>query len=153
MALTKFRNAPINPDRLREEWVAAGLGPLLPSVTIAGFTRLSPRRYEPFTERRVVGVSVVDGTRVEDFADPGELRFALAQPLTPSEDASLDAVLAAHNPAVLSAEQVRQDQDDADAAQLEADFGAWDAMNNAQRFTALKRLVRLVIRRERSAAV
>jgi hypothetical protein len=97
------------------------------------FVPLDARRCTPFPESsRVVGRSSSSG---DDVAARGELRFLSPDALTAPQNTSLDSVLAAHNSATLTAEQQRQDQDDADMESLLASDRAvylnhiqtWDA--------------------------
>lgn len=167
-AVVKIALNDFNPDRLGEELVAAGLMPLITSLGWAGFERVTPRRYTPAAARRVVGMSSVNGVRTEDLADPGELRFGLTRDVTPTEAATLDGVLSAHDAALLSAEQVRQDKDEADldtllATERQAYLTAlqdWDGMTSAQKLAATRamfltigKLFRVILRRERGAAI
>jgi hypothetical protein len=99
-----------NDDKLQEELAQASLP--IQGITWAGFIRSGERLHTPFPEAsRVVGTSSSDG---DDVALRGGLRFSIPSPLTPTEDTSLDSVLAAHNSATLAAEQVRQNQDNTD---------------------------------------
>lgn len=141
--LVKIANKNINPGRLVEE--IAGLP--IPTISWAGFTTLGDRLAAPFDARRQVG-TLSDGT--PDFADPGELRLFASRVLTVLEEADLDAILLAHVAAVQSAEQVRQDQDDADLVQLRSDY---DALSPLQKAGTQGRMLRLLLRRERGASL
>jgi len=156
-----------NADRLREELAAAGAAALLTGIGWAGFN-LTGRIYAPAAARREVGRSSVNGNTVVDFADPGELRFYTTRDLTTPEDTALTNVLTAHNSALLSAEQVRQDQDEADLdailaterAAFIANLAAWDGLSTANKFVAAKamfttigKLMRFLLRRERGASI
>jgi hypothetical protein len=171
-----------NPDRLREQLAAAGAGAILDSLGWAGFDRVSDRRYTPKPARTLIGVSVSNGQRIEDFADPGELRFTFSRDLTPGENDQLDTLLANHDHTQLSAEQVRQDQDEADLdsiiaterdafiaalGTMQTTLNGWDAANQTQKlqlaenyFTAnrgcmvtIGKLLRFMLRKERGAAI
>lgn len=166
--LVKTASKDFNPDRLREELEAAGLAAVVTSMGWAGFVKAAPRLYTPAATRRVVATSVSNGERTEDVADPGELRFFTTRDLTGAEDASLTTVLTAHVATQRSAEQVRQDQDEADLdALLATEFAAyrtrvttWDTLNPAQKldaardnFVVLGTALRVLLRRERGAAL
>jgi hypothetical protein len=171
-----------NPDRLREQLEAGGAGAILTSLGWAGFDRVSDRQYTPKPARTLVGVSVSNGQRIEDFADPGELRFALTRDLTPQEDDQLTTLLANHDHTQLSDGQVRADQDEADLdaiiaterdafiaalGTMQTTLNGWDAANQAQKlqlaedyFTAnracmvtLGKVLRFILRRERGVAI
>jgi hypothetical protein len=142
-----------NGSKFHEEITATGL-PVV-SLTWAGFEKVtgSVRLYQPKAARSLVGVMVSNGVRTEDFADPGELRFATSRALTALESTALDAAITAHVSSVLTAEQTRENQDEADWTQFIADFGTWDAMNTAQRMAFLKRAMRVLLRAQRGAAL
>ena len=140
---------PLNADQLMAELAALPIA----GVTWAGFDKVDDRRYGPMAAAREIGHSVSNGVRVSDTANPGELRITTSRDLTAPETTSLDSILAAHNAATLSAEQQRQDQDTTDLSQLLSDFSAWDGMNNAQRNAALKRVLRLMLRKHARAGV
>lgn len=109
----KIRNAPVNPDRLREECAAAGLGSVLDGrVRWAGFSG-SGNVQTPLAAATVVGITVVNGSRVFDTAQPGEIRLELTRDFTGNEESTLDATLAAHNAATLSGAQQRAAEDEA----------------------------------------
>jgi len=165
--VTKIAIKNFNPDRLREELAAAGAGALLTGIGWAGFTGAG-RLYTPAGVTREIGRSVVNGVTVVDTAVNGELRFYTTRDLTGPEDTALTNVLTAHNSLLLSAEQVRQDQDEADLdailaterAAFIAALAAWDGQTTAQRFVASKamfttlgKLMRFLLRRERGAAI
>lgn len=135
-----------NAPKLMEELNATGLP--ITSIGWSGFDRPDPRRYTPKASRTQVGYSSSAGA---DFADPGEMRIATSRALTPLEDTNLTGLLTAHFATVLTAEQQRQDQDNADLNQLMVDYGNWDLLNNTQRFLVLKRALRILIRRERGS--
>jgi len=136
-----------NPDRLSDEVATAGLPSL--SFSMRGFEQRGARLYTPAVARRRVGYSSSTG---DDFADPGELHIAPSRDLTVPETITLDATLTAHNAALLSAEQVRQDQDETDFAALLAterqtylaNLQAWDGMNTAQRAVATKEMFQII---------
>ena len=146
--LTRTLLKDFNSDRLREEVETAGLPSL--SFSMRGFEQIGARLYTPAAVRRRVGYSSSTG---DDFADPGELHIAPPRDLTVPETVTLDATLTAHNAALLSTEQARQDQDETDVATLlaterqtyiddiqalNAIVAAWDGQNSAQRQVATK---------------
>lgn len=167
-ALVKIVGKDFNPDRLREDLEGAGFAGLLTGQGWAGFARISRRRYTPNAGPRIVGRTVINGAVSEDTAQPGELRFQSSRDLTPAEDAALDAALAAHDANMLSAEQVREDQDETDlTALLQTDRATyiahlqnWSGYGNAQKFAAAEdmfrivgKILRLLLRRERGATI
>jgi len=170
-----------NSDKLREELEASGAGAILISIGWPGFDQVGRIRL-PIAARRETGRSVVNGSTVLDFADPGEIRFHTTRDLTGPEDTALMNALTAHNALLLSAEQVRQDQDEADLdaiiateraafvaslASLQTALNAWDAASTANKLISAKnmftlvradlvtiaKILRLVLRKERSAAI
>jgi hypothetical protein len=141
-----------NPDRLREE-MPAGTAGVLTGLGWAGFDRSSSRLYVPKSERSIIGRSFSNGATVVDFADPGELRFSTSRDLTVLEDAALDVVLTAHVATNLSAEQVREDQDETDFQQMRTRLDGWATLTAAQKDEVLRRLVRLVLRMARGEEV
>jgi len=180
--IVKISVKDFNPDKLREELAASGAGSILVGLSWAGFNRISERRYTPKPAREMVGSSINNGVRIEDFADPGELRFTITRDLTQPEDDALVTLLSNHNFTTLSAEQVRQDQDEADLTAilaterdqfiadvqaLGAIVTAWDGQNTTQRQAATKdaigrisrdlatvgKVMRWILRRERGAAI
>ena len=162
----RFHIKDFNPDRLREDFGA--LASLFNSMSWAGFAQIGDRQYTPNPARKLVAVSVVNGVRTENFADPGELRFTTSRTLTSIEETQLDGLLSAHDWTQLSAEQVRQDTD---KAELDALLGterqiykdhlaAWDGYNNIEKAAATKemfqivgKVLRLFIRSQRSAEI
>lgn len=151
IALKNF-NVSLVMESLRATYgtVPDGVTPVIASVGFAGFDRLDERVRTPKAIRTEVGYSSNTGA---DFADPGELRISTSRDLTQAEEISLDAVLLSHVSTSLTAEQVRQDQDEADWTQMIADFPNWDTANTVQRMNMLKRAIRLIIRKERATAI
>jgi hypothetical protein len=152
---------------------------------------VSDREYAPRTERTLIVATSVNGIRTEEYCGPagagdtyefGEIVFGTTRDLTAPEQTTFDLALTAHDHTVLSAEQVRQDQDAADLDTLVATerqqfidavqslttiVDAWDGLTNTQRQEATKigltnardalrivgKVLRFVLRRERGAAI
>ncbi|HLE79123.1 MAG TPA: hypothetical protein VI687_01905 [Candidatus Limnocylindrales bacterium] len=133
-AVTRVLSTSINPGRLMQEFVAVfsfGCG-----ISWDGYQ---------YGERQ----ATVDVTAPV----PGQIRVFPPIELTPAQITVLDNVLAAHNAAVLSDDQVRQDQDVADLVSLRTALTNWDTLTNAQRNAALKLAVRLLLRTVRGDAI
>lgn len=154
----------LNQTKLGEEIAALAFGSVFTRVDWYGFHRLNARVLEPNAATQKVGES----GGVSDFADPGELRFHTTRDLTTQEQADLDAVLAAHNDATLTAEQVREDQDEADldtlitaAQQFQTFLTAFDNAGNVSQLKAalrpfcvnVGRAIRNIVRKQRSSSV
>jgi hypothetical protein len=159
MAVTvKISVKDFNSNKLQEELAALPLT----GISWAGFIRLDDRRHTPFPEAsRVVGRSSSTG---DDVALRGELRFISSSSLTAPQNASLDSILSSHNSATLSAEQVREDQDESDMEALFASdrqvylnhIQTWDTKSTANKLAAAKemytiigKVLRVFIRRNR----
>jgi hypothetical protein len=150
-----------NDDKLQEDLVSLPIQ----GITWVGFIRSGERLHTPFPEAsRVVGRSSADG---DDIALRGELRFISPEPLTAPQNTSLDAILAAHNSATLTAEQVRQNQDNTDLDALLATdrpaylnhIQSWDGLSTANKLVAAKamfiiigKVLRVFIRNSRGGA-
>ena len=162
----RFHIKDFNSDRLREDFGA--LASLLNSISWAGFTQVGDRQYTPNAARKRVGVRVENSVRVEDFADPGEIRFSTSQTLTPAEETQLNNVFVAHDWTQLSAEQVRQDTDESDLDALLATerqiykdhLRDWDAYTSQQKadatkamFLSLGKVLRIFLRQQRAAEI
>lgn len=152
--ITKTAVKNFNGDLLSEQ-VAALLTVAVFSgqVKWAGFHRLTDRVYEPNAGVQEIGRHSANGQTTIDTAQPGELRFTCSRDLTSQEDTDLDAILTAHNSANLTAEQTRQDQDEADLESLieterdtfianlstqQTTINGWDAATTAQKLVAAK---------------
>jgi hypothetical protein len=162
--VVKFVLKDLNHTKLIEEAQALAFSSVFQKVDWYGFSRKSDRIMTPNTETVKVG----EVNSVSDFAQPGELRIHTSRDLTLAEDAALVAVLTAHNSATVTAEQTRQDQDDADivalitAAQQFSTFLAnFDAASNVPQLKAalrpfcvnVGRAIRNIVRKQRSASV
>ena len=142
---TKFVVGDINRDKLQEDTSDAGLP--VPGTLYAGFDS-GPRIYTRFTETRVIS-SITDASGTTNFtADPGELRFTFDPDLTPAEEATLDAVLLAHDPLTLSIEQEREDKDAAIIDQITTNLKKdnWVALSAADRQETIRRGLQLLFR-------
>lgn len=135
-----------NPTGLLESLAAlplTGLG-------FDGFDKVTGRHVIPAGAPKVVATSAGVPT---DTAGVGEVRLHVSRALTAQEDTDLDAALAAHDQAVLTGEQGREDQDEADIDNIlateEQEFkdvlnrlqvvvAGWDAANTNQRQAATK---------------
>lgn len=137
---------PLNRSRLSDELQTALGAGVLTGMSLAGFVRITARQNDPAPARRVVGDAYDGTTRVYDFADPGELRLTTGRDLLPAEVTTLDAALAAHLHTVLSAEQVREDQDLVDRGALLTAYTNWATLTATERTAALRLLLRLVVR-------
>ena len=160
-----FHIKSFNDSRIIEELNALSL--TFATITWAGFLRPVGRVRAPTTGPTEVGRKVENGVTTIDTADPGELRFVTSVALTGAQQTALDAALVSHDSTQLSAEQVREDQDEVDWAVLEgsitdykAHLLAWDGYNNLQAkaaskemLTSLGKAVRLLIRQNRGSAI
>jgi len=177
--LTRIALKDFNPAKLFEEMASL---PLAGNPGMAGFDRVTARRFTPAPGVKLVGTQTSTGATVQDFAQPGELRLPFTRDLTGPETTALDNAITAHVHTVLTAEQTREDQDDADfqailstertayvqnLTDIQAAIDAWDAQTTAQRLAATKqhmvetreclltvgKVLRLFLRRERDAAI
>ena len=135
-----------NRDLLREE--LSGLQ--LETLQLAGFKRKGRFEGQPSTApRRVSRVRQPDGTYIEDFAQPGELRFIF----TVAPGAALDLILAAHDATQRTTEQTRIDQDETDLDVLLADYPDILAMNPVQLREYVHVFVRGFLRDQRNSEI
>ena len=140
VVVVKIANKNLNLPLLFDELQAAGLAQQ--GLLVAGFEHVGNQRYRPFVVRTVIGKS----GDVEDFADPGELRFRFADPLSTAEDTALDGVLTAHDATQTSGDQDNK-QADADAiAPLVANYRNWATLTAAQKDNNARQVTRLVAR-------
>lgn len=140
----KVANKNINLDRLAEELEAAGIP--MEGLLLAGFHRVGLNTYEPNAARQVIARRSSPDGNIEDEADPGELRFRFPADLSADQVTTLDPVLAAHDPAVLSVGQ-RNIKADEDAVPLLATaYQDWDSLTPPQKDDALRLVVRSVAR-------
>ena len=140
-----------NRDLITEELVASALP--FESIFLAGFQRKGNSRFvgEPTADPKLISRDGVSG--VEDFADPGEIRFVFTIALTVPQGAALDALLLAHDATVHTADQDRTRQDTQDYATLELQFPNIDAMTNDQFKDYVTVMARLIIRENRNAPI
>jgi hypothetical protein len=84
-----------------------------------------------------------------NYFPPGQIILRPTRPLLPGEDAQLDALIAAHDPTQLSANQQRQDRDAVTAQQVAQvlERGAWDGLTLPQRVEVLRRAALLLGRK------
>jgi len=135
----KFANIDINPDRLHDELLLAGIEP--EGILFAGFHSISKQLMEPFTETEVIATH----TGLPDTtADPGELHFRYpSDPGTP-----LDTLLSAHDATLLSRAQTNN-KSDTDAVPILIDkYQNWGTLSDSEKFDVLRAIVRLVARHE-----
>jgi hypothetical protein len=137
----KIVNKNINLEKLTEEMTAAGFSNF--GFLLAGFNRLNDRVHQPNAAQKVIATST---GQPDDLADPGEIRFRTEEELTGQEETDLDAVYAAHDYTILTAEQTRIDVDLIDIDQLLVDFGNFDGMTQGQVNTTIKRALRVLVR-------
>ena len=149
--LVKIVEKDFNSELLRQELEAAGF----PAPKYKGFAGIGRTgRYTPNAATKVIARRTVQGgPDFEDSADPGELRFTLDAPLTASQETNLDGILAAHDSTQHTEEQARGDTDQTDYQQLLSDFNNFDSMSLPEKDVVLKRLVRLLVRRELRAPI
>ena len=140
VVVVKIANKNLNLPLLLDELRAAGL--TQEGLLVAGFQHEGNQRYRPFTVRMVIGKS----GDVEDFADPGELRFRFADPLSVAEDAALDAVLAAHDATQSSTDQQNKQSDQDAIAPLVSNYRNWATLTAAQKDNNARQVTRLVAR-------
>jgi len=136
-----------NKDLLNEELVASALP--FESAYLAGF--------EPRGRPRIV-FDIAPGPRlisedkvnnIQDFADPGEIRFVFTTALTAPEATALDALLTAHDHTQRTTEQTRSVRDEAELSALEAAFPNWATFTGPERNDFLERLARSYLRYRR----
>lgn len=142
---TKFVATDINPARLMEDIANASLPQ--PGMLYAGFDS-GKRIYTRFTEtREIATVTDASGT-TSFFADPGELRFTYDPDLSLSEQAALDAVLAAHDHLSLSVEQERQDKDVSVLVQVTNNLkkANWTVLTSSSKQETIRRALQLLFR-------
>ena len=143
-----------NRDLLNEELVASAL-PFL-QVELSGFERINQFVGAPTTEPRLISRRLVDPvnkTYVEDFAQPGELRFEFSIALSGPEGAMLDSLLTAHDVTQRTAEQQRVRQEETDLDTLIVQFPNVQTMNNSQLRQYVKLLARVYLRDKRQPPI
>jgi hypothetical protein len=113
--------------------VVAVTGPLTATVDV--LEKFNQREYRGYT--------------YENHYPSGQIILRPTRPLLPGEDAQLDALIAAHDPTQLSANQQRQDRDAATAQQVAQvlERAAWDGLTPVQRVEALRRAILLLGRK------
>ena len=138
--VTKFAVKNINLPLLFDQLQAAGL--TQQGLLMAGFEHVGNQRYRPLATRTVIGRS----GDVEDFADPGELRFRFPDVLTTAENTALNSVLDAHDATQTSGAQDNT-QSDADAvAPRVSNYRDWATLTAAQKDNNARQVTRLVAR-------
>ncbi|MCK5652550.1 MAG: hypothetical protein KAJ42_14275 [Gemmatimonadetes bacterium] len=138
--VVKIADKNLNLSLLLDQIRAAGL--TQEGLLVAGFEHVGSQRYRPFTVRTVIGKS----GDVEDFADPGELRFRFPDPLTGAEDTALDGVLTAHDATQSSSDQQNKQADQDAIAPLVANYRDWATLTDAQKDNNARQVTRLVAR-------
>ncbi|KKM85933.1 hypothetical protein LCGC14_1283980 [marine sediment metagenome] len=144
--LVKIVNKDLNLQLLLEEIDAAGLN--RSGILLAGFVSRDDRTqlYTPNATRKVIGSRTVKDGVAETFADPGELVFSFDQALTPTEDTTLDAVLAAHDATKRTTLQLARTADDDAVPILVNNFQNWSTLTPLQKDNNHRQLTRLIAR-------
>jgi len=138
-----------NRDLLREELVASVLP--FESLHLAGFEpRGRPRIvFEPTPGPKLISEDKVNN--IQDFADPGEIRFVFTTALTVPQAAALDVLLAAHDHTQRTTDQGRRTRDEIELSELEAAFPNWDTFTGPERNDFLEKLSRSYLRYRRNS--
>lgn len=136
-----------NRDLLTEELAASVLP--FESLFLAGFEKLNPFVGTPTAAPRLISRDGVSG--VEDFADPGEIRFVFTSALTVPQGAILDGLLNSHDATQHTTDQDNQQQDETDLTILEAAWPNWTTFTPTQKDDFLRRLSRVVLREARQS--
>lgn len=139
-----------NRDLLTEELVASALP--FETVFLAGFKRQGSDAniVTPTPAPKLISDDRVNG--IQDFADPGEIRFTFSTALTVAEGVILDDLLAAHDPAGTTSDQDRENQDAIDLDRLITDLPNVTTMSNPEFQQHVERLTRVVVREFKSPA-
>ena len=141
-----------NRDLLIEELAASAL-PFI-QADFSGFKRIDQYVGAPVIESRLIlRKRNNDGTYLEDFAQPGEIRFEFSTALTAAEATALDSLLSAHDATQFTTEQTRENQDITDMDTLVDNYPNFDSFNNAQFRKFVKTLARVVIREHRTPPI
>jgi hypothetical protein len=140
-----------NRNLLTEELAASVLP--FESAFLAGFQRKGNSRFvgEPTAAPKLISRDGVSG--VEDFADPGEIRFVFTTALTVPQGAILDGLLNSHDATQHTADQDRTRQDTLDYVALEAQWPNIGTMTNADLRLYISKLARVIIRDNRNAPI
>lgn len=121
------------------------------SLHLAGFVRLNQYVGTPAPGPRVISHDGVTGDT--DTADPGELRFVVTSALSGLEATALDAVLSSHVSTGHTADQDRNNQDDADWTALETQWPNIAALDATQLRSYISTLARVAIREHNKADI
>ncbi len=137
-----------NKPLLNEELVASALP--FETVFLAGFKRqgADPDILTPTPAPKLISDDRVNN--IQDFADPGEIRFTFSTALTVAEGVILDDLLAAHNSAGTTSDQDREEQDEIDLDRLITDLPNVTSMANPEFEEHIERLTRVVVREFKS---
>lgn len=139
-----------NRDLLTEELVASALP--FESVFLAGFQR---KGNSPFVGEPTPGPKLISNDKVnniQDFADPGEIRFVFTTALTAPEATGLDTLLTNHDATQTTAEQDRSIQDETDLTILEAAWPNWATFTPTEKDEFLRRFARSYLRDQRRSS-
>jgi len=123
------------------------------AITLKGFDKISQRLSRPAAGIKKIGQNVSNGVRTEFFADPGEVTIKSAVALSVGQEAAMDAALVSHVATGTSDNQNLENQDEWDMDILHTNFTEWNMMNNDDKFDAIRRLLRVVLRRFRGSAI
>lgn len=144
----KFAAGDINPERLQEEMDVASFGPS--GLLYAGYEAdpADSRKMKRFLVPRVIATSTVGGVTTEVIGEPGELHFKPDIDYTVAEEAALDTLLAAHDSALLSTEQTRDEKDMVALPIIGENIkrANWDALSAQDRSETTRRGLQLLFR-------
>ncbi len=135
-----------NRDLLHEQ-----IRGILPEANIlwAGFN-LRDRRfslYGPNAGTKVVSShSQPDGSTVEVTAEPGEMKWRFPHDLTPDQEVSFDAILAAHDATEKSSGQLQEEREKTAAAAFKSNAENWDSLTSEQKDNNARQLTRFMAR-------
>lgn len=137
-----------NKPLLNEELVASALP--FETVFLAGFKRQGADAdiLTPTPAPKLISDDRVNN--IQDFADPGEIRFVFTTALTAPEATALDTLLAAHDSAGTTGDQDRDAQDEIDLDRLITDLPNVPTMTNPEFEEHVERLTRVVVREFKS---
>lgn len=145
MRTTRIRDKKtFNRDYLIEELKTSNL-PFV-GIDFVGFD-LSGNLITPISSAKVIATIKDSGGVTDITAQPGEIWFESKSSLTALEETTLDNVLDNHDNAVKTQEQVDKEQDITDLTEIENIYGNWKTATDTQKDDLLKRMCRLMIRK------
>jgi hypothetical protein len=139
--LVKFMTQDLNPERLKEEMAAAGVP--AQGATLAGFTRINARLYQPFASTQVIATHT---GQPDTTAEPGEIKLKFDTAPTAPQETTLDGLLVAHDATNLSSAQQNKDTDLAAIPALVNAWNNWDTFTPSQKDNANRQAQRLIAR-------